>query len=664
MENQRSNPQILRHSLKRLEILLALLILFSCNPSKSVAQATTSNKKAQKLYATAQAFYQKMELSLAEETLLKALERDSNFVEARTLLAYVYIDSRQEEKAKASFKKAITTNPTAIPNNFFFLGELELKDGNYAPAKKYLTQFTRGKGVNPKLITRANNQLDNINFALRAKENPYPFSPINLGAAINSEHSEYFPSITVDEKTLLFTRRLPAPRSPVKFNEDFYIAYKENGEWKKAQNMGPPINSEINEGAPSLAANGQLMIYAACEIFGNYGGGKLGKGSCDLFYSVKNDQVWTTPINLGALINTNNWETQPSFSADGKSLYFVKGRKGMQQMQDGNIFVTKLQTDGSWSKPTPLNGNINTKGNEESVLIHPDGKTLYFSSDGHIGMGGLDIFMSKLDDKGEWGEAVNLGYPINTHKNENSLLVSPNGKIAIFASDRAGGFGELDLYQFDLPQNFAPNKVTYFSGKIYDSKSKKPLGTRFELVDLETGEVAVEAFSDNTTGNFLVTLPTGKNYALNSSKNGYMLYSENFSLIDYNEDKPFIQNVPLNPILSGEKIILKNIFFETAKYDLKQQSKVELDKLVAFLTKNKNLTIEIGGHTDSDGNPQLNLTLSKNRANSVKEYLVEHGIPSERLRSKGYGSKEPIADNESATGKAKNRRTEFKILSL
>jgi outer membrane protein OmpA-like peptidoglycan-associated protein len=176
--------------------------------------------------------------------------------------------------------------------------------------------------------------------------------------------------------------------------------------------------------------------------------------------------------------------------------------------------------------------------------------------------------------------------------------------------------------------------------------------------------VVVEAFSDNTTGKFLVTLPTGKNYALNSSKNGYMLYSENFSLIDYNEDKPFIQNVPLNPILSGEKIILKNIFFETAKYDLKQQSKVELDKLVAFLTKNKNLTIEIGGHTDSDGNPQLNLTLSKNRANSVKEYLVENGIPSERLQSKGYGSKEPIADNDSATGKAKNRRTEFKIISL
>ena len=222
-------------------------------------------------------------------------------------------------------------------------------------------------------------------------------------------------------------------------------------------------------------------------------------------------------------------------------------------------------------------------------------KTLYFSSDGHVGMGGLDIYMSQLDENGDWGPAVNLGYPINTHKNENSLLVSPNGKIAIFASDREGGYGGLDLYQFDLPQSFAPNKVTYFAGKIYDSKTKKPLGARFELLDLESGEAIIEAFSDNTTGEFLVTLPTGKNYALNSSKNGYMFFSENFSLINYASDEPFVQNVPLNPILAGEKIILKNIFFETAKYDLKKESKVELDKLVAFLTKNENLIIEIGG---------------------------------------------------------------------
>ncbi|MFT6166730.1 MAG: outer membrane protein OmpA-like peptidoglycan-associated protein [Vicingaceae bacterium] len=664
MANQRSNTQTFKHSVIKLSTFALLLVLLSCNASISVAQSTSSDKKAQKLYSEAQAFYQAYNLNEAELTLHKALERDPNFVEAQTLLAYIYIDNRQEEKAKACFEKAIAINPRAIPNNFFFLGELELNQGNYEEAKTNLSQFIAIEEIDPKLLDRANQQLDNIDFAIQAKKNPYPFEPINLGPNINSEFLEYFPSMTVDEKTILFTRRLPDPKSPTKYNEDFYLATKVNGEWQKAQNMGAPINTEINEGAPSLAANGQLMIYAACEIFGNYGGGKLGAGSCDLFYSVKNDQVWTKPINLGGLINTNNWETQPSFSADGKSLYFVKGKRGMQSMSDGNIYVTKLQPEGSWSKPTPLNANINTKGNEESVLIHPDGKTLYFSSDGHVGMGGLDIFMSQLDENGEWGPAVNLGYPINTHKNENSLLVSPNGKIAIFASDREGGYGGLDLYQFDLPQNFAPNKVTYFAGKIYDSKTKKPLGARFELLDLETGEAVIEAYSDNATGEFLVTLPTGKNYALNSSKSGYMFFSENFSLMDRESDEPFIQNVPLNPILAGEKIILKNIFFETAKYDLKKESKVELDKLAAFLTKNENLIIEIGGHTDNVGNAQLNLSLSKNRANSVKDYLTKNGIDAERLQTKGYGAGEPIADNSTAEGKAKNRRTEFKIIKL
>ena len=252
----------------------------------------------------------------------------------------------------------------------------------------------------------------------------------------------------------------------------------------------------------------------------------------------------------------------------------------------------------------------------------------------------------------------------HTHKNENSLLVSPNGKIAIFASDREGGYGGLDLYQFELPQDFAPNKVTYFAGKIYNSNTKKPLGARFELLDLETGEAIIEAYSDKSTGEFLVTLPTGKNYALNSSKNGYMFFSETFSLMNYESDEPFIQNVPLNPILAGEKIILKNIFFETSKYNLKKESKVELDKLVAFLTKNENLIIEIGGHTDNVGNAQLNLTLSTNRANSVREYLTKNGIDTGRLQTKGYGANEPIADNSTAEGKAKNRRTEFKIVKI
>ena len=207
--NQRSNTQIFRHSLAKLSTSLLLLILLSCNTAISIAQSTSSDKKAQKLYTEAQAFYQAYKLNEAELTLNKALERDPNFVEAQTLLAYIYIDNNQQEKAKASFEKAIAINPRVIPNNFFFLGELELNEGNYEEAKKHLSQFISIEEVNPKILERAKQQLDNINFALEAKKNPYPFEPINLGANINSEFLEYFPSMTVDEKTILFTRRLP-----------------------------------------------------------------------------------------------------------------------------------------------------------------------------------------------------------------------------------------------------------------------------------------------------------------------------------------------------------------------------------------------------------------------------------------------------------------------
>lgn len=664
MEHQRSNTQIFRYSLTSLFTLLLSCLLFSCTLPIQ-AQTTSSDKKAIKLFEEAQGYYQALLLESAKSSLLKAIERDPKFVEAHTLLAYVYIDSRENEKAKQSFETAISFNPTLIPNNLFFLARIELYEGNYEKAEKLYRQFITIPQAPIKQVRESEKQLDNIAFALQAIQNPYPFEPINMGPNINSELSEYFPSITVDEKMLLFTRRLPEPGSPMGYNEDFFVSQKVGGEWQKAVNIGPPITTKMNEGAPSLAANGQLMIFAACEIADDYGQGREGKGSCDLFYSVQNDQQWTRPINLGSTVNTGNWETQPSFSADGKSLYFIKGKRGVKGFQDGNIFITQLEGSGGWSKPVPLNNNINTLGNEESVLIHPDGQTLYFSSDGHPGMGGLDIFMSKRDKNGEWGPAVNLGYPINSHRNENSLLVSPNGKIAFFASDREGGLGELDLYQFDLPKEFAPNKITYFAGKIFDQKTNKPLGARFELIDLETEEIVVEAFSNNLNGEFLVTLPTGKNYALNASKSGYLFYSENFSLENYTEDKPFIQNVPLRPIAEGEKIILKNIFFETAKYDLKSQSKAELNKLVAFLRKNENLKIEISGHTDNTGSTSSNLLLSQNRAKAVRSYLINTGnISADRLTSKGFGSSQPIADNETEEGKAKNRRTEFQIIGL
>jgi outer membrane protein OmpA-like peptidoglycan-associated protein len=292
--------------------------------------------------------------------------------------------------------------------------------------------------------------------------------------------------------------------------------------------------------------------------------------------------------------------------------------------------------------------------------------TLYFASDGHPGMGGIDIYMSKRQPDGQWGPAINLGYPINTHSDENSLLVDPEGKLAFFASNREGGIGELDLYYFEMPPESKPQAITYVKGKVYDSKTKAPLSADFELVDLETQQQAVKSFS-NSEGKFLVTLTANKNYLVNVSKKGYLFYSDNFSLKDVVTDynKPYTLDIPLQPIDTGMVVELKNVFFDVNLFNLKPESKAELDKLVAFLNNNAKLKIELGGHTDNSGDKKFNQTLSHNRAKAVYEYLIQNGkISPARLSFKGYGDSRPKVPNTSVENKAKNRRTEFKVVGF
>jgi outer membrane protein OmpA-like peptidoglycan-associated protein len=327
-----------------------------------------------------------------------------------------------------------------------------------------------------------------------------------------------------------------------------------------------------------------------------------------------------------------------------------------------DIYVSTLRPDGSWGAPVNLGSKINTPGKEESVFIHPDGKTLYFGSNGHIGMGGLDLYVSRMNENGEWGDPVNLGYPINTYADENSILVGPSGDVAYFASNRAGGLGGLDLYKFDLYEAARPGKITYVKGKVYDAISKAPLGAHFELIDLETGKAVIESDANSGNGEFLVTLPIDKNYALNVSQSGYLFYSENFALKELaDKSKPFLMDVPMQPIDTGSIVELKNVFFETAKFDLKPESRAELNKLVNFLNLNKTMRGELSGHTDNVGDKKMNLTLSLNRAKAVYDYLVANGIDPKRLTYKGFGDTKPKVKNDSDINRAINRRTEFKI---
>lgn len=645
---------------KYIILCCVLFTLPFCKAQLPPGEYTTKNKKAISFFQNALKAYDSHNDEEALVQLQKAVEKDSNFIEAHLLEAELFETKNQADKAISEYIKALQINPTFDKKTFFLLANLEYSKGQYEEAKKNYEYYLKFPVINPNFKDVAIKLLANCNFAIEAMKHPVPFEPKNMGDAINSPYDEYFPAITADEKTFLFTRNNRTQTTHLQ--EDFFISKKAENVWQKATSLVGNINTSGNEGAPSLSVDGQLLFYVACaEIDGSYGPNRKGFGSCDIFYTQKIGDKWSASFNLGRPINSPYYETQPSFSADGKTLFFVSGRPGGVGSTD--IYMSTLDDNNYWTEPINLGTKINTTGKEESVFIHPDGKTLYFGSDGHVGMGGLDLYVSRMDETGKWGEPVNLGYPINTSGDENSLLVGASGNIAYFASNRKGGYGGLDLYQFDLYEAARPGVVTYVKGKVYDAKTKAPVGAHFELIDLATAKPVIISTANSGNGEFLVTLPVDKNYALNVSHPDYLFYSENFSLKDLaDKTKPFVMDVPLQTVDTGSIVELKNVFFETAKFDLKPESKVELNKLVTFLTLNKALRIELGGHTDNVGDKKMNLTLSQNRSKSVYDYLVTNGIDAKRLTYKGYGDTKPKIENDTDEHRAMNRRTEFKVI--
>ncbi|MBL7895416.1 MAG: PD40 domain-containing protein [Bacteroidia bacterium] len=645
-------------------IVICLLSFYGINAqSLPPGSYTSTNKKAIKYYEEGKKYYEVRKDKEAEEVLLKCLKEDDNFVEAHSALAFLFMEHGRAEEGIPHFEKAIAINPKFFPQNQYYLANAYMMAGKYDKAVTTYENFLKIERVNPQMKEAAANEIKNAKFGANAVKNPKPFKPVNMGAGVNTNFNEYFPSITADGKQFLFTREIREGEQIRQ--EDFYMSNKGSSAWEKAFPM-TGVNTPGNEGAPSISADGNYMFFASCmEMSGDYGSpDRKGYGSCDIFYSQKVNGKWTKPVNVGPPINTANWETQPSFSSDGKTLYFIRGLISRGDIKEQDIYVSTIGEDGRFTTPIKLSDKVNTTGQEESVFIHPDNQTLYFSSDGHPGLGGLDIFMSKKQADGSWGEAVNLGYPINSYKDDNSLLVDPSGKIAYFASNREGGFGNLDIYQFELPEDIRPEKLTYVKGKVYNAKTKEPLEAKFELFDLETQQNVTESYSDKS-GQFLVTLTANKNYIVNVNRDGFLFYSDNFSLkgkvADF--DKPFLLDIPLQPIDTGSTVELKNVFFDVDKWELKPESKAELDKLVLFLTKNPNVKIELGGHTDNSGKKDWNKTLSTNRAKSVYDYLITNGkIAAARLSYKGYAETRPKVPNDTPENKAKNRRTEFKVV--
>tara|TARA_Y100000385_G_scaffold289456_1_gene358968 strand:- start:1564 stop:3591 length:2028 start_codon:yes stop_codon:yes gene_type:complete len=664
---------------------LSLLFLASCAVAQPGPTYSIKSKKAIKLFEagiktpgeTLDPQTGEMNFRGGLKLINDAIEKEPTFWEAH-LAAGEFCEYLQKyEEAIEHYKSALVINPEHSPSGstFFYLGNLQQAVGDYGGAVRSLDIYTRNRNASPALVAKANSIRANCAFALEALKNPLDFNPINIGPGINTAYPEYFPTITVDGKTILFTRRIEDGRvlGKIKQQEDFYVSQLgEKNIWMDADAMPDNVNTVNNEGAPTIASDGRSLIFVACpDATGeDYGENRNGRGSCDLFFTKKLGSRWTTPVNLPGIVNSFHWETQPSLSSDGKTMYFIRGIRGRNATDNSDIYVTHKRADGTWGEAQRLPDYINSPKPEESVLIHPDGKTLYFASRGHVGMGGSDLFMCRLGENGIWGKPENLGYPINTKYDENSLMVSPEGEIAFFASNRSGGYGDLDIYYFVMPEHLRPTRTLYFEGIVFDADTRNPLPGKFQLIDVKTGNEVVYSEADAITGEFMVSLPLDRQYALNVSYPGYSYYSKNFNMTNDDNLEAIHMDVPLNPIGSSDPGLLENVFFDLSKATLRSESSIELDKFALFLEKNPTLNIELQGHTDTRGDDTKNLILSKNRAKAVYDYLVTKGIDKERLSHRGYGETKPritdaqIAElpteKERESAHQSNRRTEYK----
>ena len=631
-----------------------ITLIFTCLCFTSWAQQlSSSSKKAVKAYNTG---YEKFELRQYAAALIdlnNAIKIDANFIEAYMLMAECYLDIKEPQKAKASFLRCVEINPNFFPPVYYSLAEIEFNAEEYDAASQYLEKYLTYSRQNPVLRAKSEKLLQNSRFAAQAVKNPVPFLPENLG--LDFEYDHYWPSLSVDEQTLVFTALIPKnPDNPAVYgnrHEDFFVSDFRDEKWTKPENLGSPPNTPDNEGAQTITADASRLFFTACNR-------PDGKGGCDIYYSEKRNGLWTRPRNLGEPINTSAKETQPSISPDGRTLYFVSTRSGGKGGQD--IWMSTLDNKGNWGKPVNLE-EINTPGDESSPFIHMDGRTLYFASDGWPGMGQYDLFVTRKDSSGRWTTPKNLGYPINSKHNEEGMIVNARGNRAYYSSDRGDGQTR-NILTFELYPDVRPHPVSYMKGKIYDSRYYTPLRALFELIDLSSAEKTISAYSDSVSGEFLVCIPSGRDYALNIKRKGYLFFSENFTMTDGTYREPYLKDIPLNRIQPGEKVILKNIFFDFASAKLLDESKVELKQLTQFLRENPEVQIRITGHTDNIGTQTFNLELSQNRARTVADYLLNEGITNAQVSYMGLGESEPIADNDTEEGRALNRRTEFLII--
>ncbi|HND89131.1 MAG TPA: OmpA family protein, partial [Saprospiraceae bacterium] len=628
---------------------LAFWASFSLS-AQSVVTLKNASEKAKSAYADGMQEAQKGNQVIALGYFERAIKESPNFIDAHLMWAGCQYEIKDWPRAESGFERVAALDPNHEPRALYTLALSEQNQEKYDEALAHAEQFLATNPQNPSLLRDAKKLAANLRFASEAVKHPVPFDPHPVGNGINSSLDEYLPSLTADGQTMVFTRREG-------YDENFFQSIRKDSVWQKAEPM-QDINTFQNEGAQNISPDGTWLVFTACNRR-NDGS----QGSCDLYWSQLKNNTWSKPSPFSNAINSADWEAQPCISNDGRSILFSSTRAGGQGGKD--LWMTTRQPNGKWATPQNLGKVVNSSGDEQTPYLHPDGQTLYFTSDGHPGMGKNDLYFTRKQPDGSWGQPQNLGYPINTKESEGTLTVSLDGRTAYFAAQRAGGQGGIDIYSFDLPEYARPQPVTYVQAKVTDAQTGKRLVAKVEFYESGTNQNFL-SITTKSDGTFLACLPVGKDYALHVNKAKYLFYSDRFNLSEQVSIlQPFLLDIALQPLPNdsssapasiGQPVVLHNVLFETGSAALLSESVSELDRLAQLLAEAPKLRIQINGHTDQIGDDAANQALSEARAKTVHDYLLKKNIAPERLRYRGFGETQPIAPNDTPEGRGKNRR--------
>lgn len=657
-------------------ILISFLYLFLLGiPTVIVAQddepepCSVENKKAKKLFESAMSEYKSGKVTASLKIFREVIEVEPDYADAYFMIGKIYMRPTMLNMvtAKKYLRRVLSICPDySDPYVHFYLGEIYYAADKLDTAYLYMKNFIKDPDKIKKVedYNRADSIMSYTKTYSELMKSPVPFVPVPI-KGINTKLPEYLPSISPDNELALFTRKYEVdPKKDdmfkkLTYKEKFMFSERKNGNFGEGEEMPNPFNINDNEGGATLTIDNKFLFYTVCKYLkdNTY-------FNCDICMSENVNGEWTEIKNLGTKVNGNkSWESQPSISSDGKTLYFISDRTGGYGGYD--VYKTVKNELGEWGAPENMGAVINSAANEKTPFIHTDNNTFYFSSQGWSGLGGYDIFFCRKGKDGKFGKPQNLGYPINSVGDDVGFFVSTDGHYGYFASNdstRFTGVGNWDIYSFELYKEARPDTVLFIKGNVTDELKTSPASAKVQLKNAITKQVT-EIPVDSVSGKYVIATVFRNDYVLTVKADDYAYTSKYISKQDSVYDKPATVNFEVEPIVVGAPYRLNDIYFAYGKYDLTTESKRIIDDFVEYLKDHTNFQLAIHGHTDNVSDDTFNQVLSENRAKSVYDYMVQEGVPASNLSYKGFGESKPIASNATEEGRAKNRRTEFVIVS-